>query len=80
MAAAVPAVLFPVVPYVFSNTGALYEAIRCPQPVALPDQPAISFSLRDLLTRLLDKDPTTRIKLDEVCAWGRAGMFACVCV
>jgi hypothetical protein len=62
----VPTLFCPAVPYVVSNTGALYEAIRSPQPVTLPDQPAVSCTLRDLLTRLLNKDPTTRIKLDEV--------------
>lgn len=40
--------------------------IRAPEPVALPEQPAVSPQLADLLTRLLDKHPATRIKLDEV--------------
>lgn len=56
-------------PYVSSSAGALYEAIRSPDPVVLPDQPTISPQLANLLTRLLHKDPDTRIKLDEVRTW-----------
>lgn len=51
-----------------ASTGALYEAIRSPEPIALPEQPAISPQLTDLLTRLLDKDRATRMTLDEVSA------------
>lgn len=53
-------------PFKASNTGALYSLIPSPEPVALPDQPAVSPQLADLLARLLDKNPATRIKLDEV--------------
>lgn len=59
-------------PYTAGSTSALYEAIRSPKPKVLPDQPAISPGLKALLTRLLDKDPSTRISLQEVCV--------CVCV
>jgi hypothetical protein len=54
------------VPYVSSSTGALYEAIRSPDPVVLLDQPPISPQLTALLSRMLDKDPATRIQLAEV--------------
>ena len=40
--------------------------IRAPEPVVLPEQPAVTPQLTDLLTRLLDKNPATRISLDEV--------------
>ncbi len=55
------------VPYKSSSTSALYGMIRSPEPVVLPEQPVVSPQLRDLLTRLLDKNPATRISLDEVC-------------
>jgi serine/threonine protein kinase len=58
------------VPYVSSSTGALYEAIRSPAPVVLPEQPPISPQLTALLSRLLDKDPATRIQLAEVSCSG----------
>lgn len=61
------------VPYVSSSTGALYDAIRSPEPVNLPEQPELSLQLRDLLARMLDKDPTSRICLEEV------GVCVCVC-
>lgn len=54
------------VPYVSSSTGALYDAIRSPEPVNLPEQPELSPQLRDLLVRMLDKDPASRICLEEV--------------
>jgi hypothetical protein len=56
----------PAVPFVSSSTAGLYEAIRAPEPVQLPEQPAISPQLRSLLAGLLDKDPSTRTKLHEV--------------
>jgi hypothetical protein len=40
--------------------------IRAPEPVVLPEQPAVTPQLTDLLTRLLDKNPATRISLVEV--------------
>lgn len=58
--------LLTAVPYVAASTGVLYEAIRSPEPISLPEQPAISPQLADLLTRLLDKNPATRMTLDEV--------------
>lgn len=54
------------VPYPSQSTGALYDAIRSPEPVLLPETPAVSPQLLNLLGRLLDKDPASRCKLDMV--------------
>jgi hypothetical protein len=57
------------VPYAAASAAALYDAIRGPAPVALPDAPVLSAALAQLLLRLLDKDPASRITL----AQARAG-------
>lgn len=44
---------------------AMYDAIAC-DPLTIPEEPRISDELRDLLTRMLDKDRTKRMTLDEV--------------
>lgn len=36
------------------------------KPVVFPASPIISNSLKDLLLRMLDKDPTNRITLPEI--------------
>jgi hypothetical protein len=54
------------VPYSAPSTIALYKLIADPQPVRLPEQPAISSSLTKVIKRLLDKDASTRMTLQEV--------------
>ncbi|KAF6258183.1 hypothetical protein COO60DRAFT_1693425 [Scenedesmus sp. NREL 46B-D3] len=54
-------------PYVASSTGLLYERIRAAAPVQLPEVPAVSEPLAALLRGLLDKDPSSRMNLAEVC-------------
>ncbi|WIA40536.1 hypothetical protein OEZ86_013882 [Tetradesmus obliquus] len=54
-------------PYVASSTGQLYKRIREAAPVQLPERPAVSESLAALLRGLLDKDPSSRMTLAEVC-------------
>ena len=40
----------------------LYDKI-CNEPLEMPNEPFVSDSLRHLITRLLDKDPESRISL-----------------
>eukprot|EP00775_Hariotina_reticulata_P006821 gene6821-7038_t len=58
--------VFGKVPYSATSTISLYKLISDPEPVQLPEQPAISSSMARLIKRLLDKDPKARMSLQEV--------------
>lgn len=53
------------VPFYDENIIALYTKITH-QPVPFPDNPKISEELKDLIRKMLDKDPSTRITLPEI--------------
>lgn len=53
------------VPFTATTVPALYARIQT-QPVVFPKQPIISPALRDLITKMLHKDPTNRISLQEI--------------
>ncbi|XP_049824386.1 calcium/calmodulin-dependent protein kinase kinase 2 isoform X2 [Aethina tumida] len=53
------------VPFYDENKIGLYSKIRS-QPVEFPDKPEISDELKDLIRKMLIKDPTKRITLAEI--------------
>jgi len=53
------------VPFHDDNIVALYNKIRI-QELTLPDEPNISPEVKDLIQRMLVKDPTHRIKLRDI--------------
>lgn len=53
------------VPFYDRNVVALYSKIRH-DPIEYPETPAISPDLKDLIDRMLVKDPVKRIVLSEV--------------
>ncbi|XP_072475060.1 calcium/calmodulin-dependent protein kinase kinase 1 [Notamacropus eugenii] len=52
-------------PFIDDSILALHQKIR-KEEVEFPEQPLISESLKDLILRMLDKDPQTRIVLPEI--------------
>lgn len=58
-------VVFGNVPFVASNVPAVYEKIKN-DPLIFPDHINISDELRDLITKLLEKDPSKRITLPQI--------------
>ncbi|XP_039299332.1 calcium/calmodulin-dependent protein kinase kinase 1-like isoform X2 [Nilaparvata lugens] len=59
------AFVYGALPFTAESVPALYSLIQS-SPVSLPEQPLISEPLRDLLTKMLQKDPTRRIELPEI--------------
>lgn len=59
------AFVFGKLPFYNESVLTLYNMIKT-KPVVFPASPIISNSLKDLLLRMLDKDPTNRITLPEI--------------
>ena len=53
------------IPFHNDNVMALYSKIQN-DPVVFPEQPPISEDLKDLISRMLHKDPSQRLTLPEV--------------
>lgn len=53
------------IPFRDDNVMALYSKIQN-DPVVFPEQPLISQHLKDLISRMLHKDPSQRLTLPEV--------------
>ncbi|XKL64379.1 hypothetical protein PGB90_004465 [Kerria lacca] len=59
------AFVFGKLPFYDDSVLTLYNMIKT-EPVSFPDHPKISDSLKDLIIRILDKDPSSRITLSEI--------------
>ncbi|KAK7588124.1 hypothetical protein V9T40_005369 [Parthenolecanium corni] len=59
------AFVFGKLPFYDESVLTLYNMIKT-EPVVFPDSPTISSSLKDLILRILDKDPSSRITLPEI--------------
>nr|AQS60694.1 calcium/calmodulin-dependent protein kinase 2 isoform X2 [Sogatella furcifera] len=59
------AFVFGALPFTAESVPALYSLIQS-TPVNIPNEPLISRSLRDLLSKMLQKDPARRIELPEI--------------
>lgn len=59
------AFVFGKVPFYDENKIALYSKI-IHQPVEFPDNPKISDDLKDIIRKMLHKDPNERITLPEI--------------
>lgn len=59
--------LYGELPFQGATIGDTYQAIKEQEP-QLPDHPRVSASVEDLLRRMLDKDPATRIQLPDILA------------
>lgn len=59
------AFVFGKVPFFDDNILALYSKIRN-QPVEFPDKPCITDNLKNLITKMLIKNPNNRITLPEI--------------
>lgn len=66
MGATLYSLVFGKVPW--DGSGSIIEVQKaiCSEPLKFPDKPTISDELRDLISRMLEKDPADRISLPEI--------------
>ncbi len=76
------AFVFGKLPFYDESVLTLYNMIKT-EPVVFPETQKVSDSLKDLILRLLDKDPSSRITLPEIkvrkmvqgCVWSDQGPY-----
>lgn len=65
MGATIYSLIYGNVPFVAQSVPGVYEKIKN-DLLIFPEQPTISNDLRDLIEKMLDKDPNKRITLPQI--------------